>query len=104
MSKKFPELHTTRTMEIPACGTILATQRTSETGRFYNDSEALFFDNFEDLSQKVNAIFSDPQKAQSLAEQGRRAVLRQPFSYPEIMANCLKQVGIEACVGKTDEK
>ena len=104
MSKKFPELHTTRTMEIPACGTILATQRTSQTGRFYDDSEALFFDNFEDLSQKVNAIFSDPQKAQSLAEQGRRAVLRQPFSYPEIMANCLKQVGIEACVRKTDEK
>jgi hypothetical protein len=95
MSKKFPELHTTRTMEIPACGTILATQKTSETTRFFKDDEVLFFDNFHDLAQKIQAHFSDPDHAQKVADRGRHALLSQPFSYPQIMSACLNRVGFE---------
>ena len=31
LAKWVPELHTTRTFEIPACGTALVTERNSET-------------------------------------------------------------------------
>lgn len=95
MSKTFPELHTTRTMEIPACGTILATQKTSETARFFQDNEVLFFSNFEDLAQKIKFYFSEPNSAQLLADRGRKKLLNQPFSYPKIMAACLNKAGIE---------
>ena len=38
LSKRFPERHTTRTFEIPACGALLATERTADTTRFFDES------------------------------------------------------------------
>ncbi|HMN25896.1 MAG TPA: glycosyltransferase, partial [Ignavibacteriaceae bacterium] len=49
LSKKFPELHTTRTFEIPACKTILITERNEETRKFFKDDEVVFYNTSEEL-------------------------------------------------------
>ncbi len=54
LSKKFPELHTTRTFEIPACGTCLVTERNSEIDTFFKDDEAIKFANCNELLHKLN--------------------------------------------------
>src|SRR5690606_9234510 len=48
LSKRFPELHTTRTFEIPACGTVLVTERNRETSTFFGEDEAAFFSSPEE--------------------------------------------------------
>ena len=53
ISKWIPELHTTRTFEIPACGTALLTERNSETNLFFKDDEVLFYDSMDELIEKI---------------------------------------------------
>lgn len=70
LSKRFPELHTTRTFEIPACGAVLATERNAETRKFLAGDEALFFENSDDLASGVIRLFSE-DGTDALAAMGR---------------------------------
>lgn len=75
LSKRFPEMHTTRTFEIPACGTLLATERNEETTRFFNDDQALFFDDHRDLATrtaKLLALFGAARLTEMAAAGTRR--------------------------------
>jgi hypothetical protein len=76
MSKRFPELHTTRTFEIPACGAILATERTTETGGFFEPDEVLFFDDHRTLARRIKDLFENATDSElsAIAEVGRRRV------------------------------
>jgi spore maturation protein CgeB len=94
LSKRFPELHTTRTMEIPACGTLLATERTSETSAFFAENEALFFGGFEDLARQAKALLEKPEELRSRTEQCHAALVSKPFAYPQIVGNILSAAGI----------
>jgi hypothetical protein len=53
LQKKFPELHTTRTFEIPACGTCLITERNHEIDSFFNDDECIKYTNCITLTRVV---------------------------------------------------
>jgi len=66
----------TRTFEIPACGTVLATERNEETERFFDDSEALFYDGVDELIARVRELLHEPMRAQAMAEAGLKRVLR----------------------------
>ncbi len=92
LSKKFPELHTTRTFEIPACGAILATPRTSETSRFFADSEALFFNDYEELAKSISRMFSQSsaQSLETIAQAGRKRVTTDGRDYPRILSRILE--------------
>jgi spore maturation protein CgeB len=94
LSKKFPELHTTRTLEIPACGTVLATEKTSETASFFQADEALFFRDFSELAEKIRQLIQTPEQLALLTKKCCSAVQRQPFAYPQILANILAAAGI----------
>jgi spore maturation protein CgeB len=76
LSKRFPEMHTTRTFEIPACGTVLATERTAETSRFFDNGEALFFDDYDNLASRVEKLLKQKDTAAlgEMAAAGRRRV------------------------------
>jgi spore maturation protein CgeB len=90
LSKKFPELHTTRTFEIPACGTILATERNAETTACFTDSEALFFDDYHDLALKMKRLFDgDVAPLSELAHHGRHRVITDRRDYPGILSTIL---------------
>jgi spore maturation protein CgeB len=90
LSKRFPELHTTRTFEIPACGTILATESNSETRRFFENDEAIFFNGFDDLADKIQDTFtSGADSIAGLAHRGQSRVLNDHRDYPSILSAVL---------------
>jgi hypothetical protein len=95
LSKRFPELHTTRTFEIPACGGILATESTVETRDFFSDDEALFFTDYEELAQKARKLLAcDDAELSEFAERGRARVQSDPRDYPAILSAVLKHPGV----------
>lgn len=79
LTHRFVELHTTRTLEIPACGTVLATPRTPETTAMFGDHEALFYDTYDELATRIQDIISTPERLSELAAAGRKRVLAQPW-------------------------
>ena len=93
LSKRFPELHTTRTFEIPACGAILATERTCDTERFFGDGEAIFGANYGELAVKVKALLESEGEGElgAWAEAGRRRVLAEGRDYGSLLGTLLQQ-------------
>lgn len=91
LSKRFPELHTTRTFEIPACGAALATEATSETSNFFAGNEAVFFSSFQDLADRITAFLAenDLSALRSTAAAGHRRVLADGRDYESILAAIL---------------
>lgn len=92
LSKRFPELHTTRTFEIPACGAVLATERTQETSRFFADEEALFFDDYGQLAQLAGDLLGESglQSVRDVAAAGRRRVQSDGRHYESIIGSILR--------------
>ena len=91
LSKRFPELHTTRTFEIPACAAILATEATMETTEYFNDSEAIFFEDYSALANRIGELFSKASDAElrKIALAGLRRVESDGRDYPSILRKIL---------------
>jgi spore maturation protein CgeB len=91
LSKRFPELHTTRTFEIPACGALLATERTTDTATFFDPDEALFFTDFEGLASQVKEFLSNRGESAMarIASRGRERVLNDGRDYGHILQRVL---------------
>ena len=92
LSKKFPELHTTRTFEIPACGTLLATERTSDTTRFFSASDVLFFDGCKNLADQVKNLFEFPEKIEEISRKGHDCVTAGGFDNSSVISEILKRL------------
>ncbi len=92
ISKWFPELHTTRTFEIPACGTALLTERNKETTSFFNDNEAIFYDNETDLLEKINYYLNNEKKLELITLNGYEKVHQAGYDYESILKKVLKKV------------
>ena len=91
LTKRFPELHTTRTLEIPACGAVLATERTVDTSTMFADNEALFFDDYGSLANRVAKMLAgeDTSALERIAAAGMKRVARDRRDYPGILAGIL---------------
>lgn len=91
LSKRFPELHTTRTFEIPACGAVLATEITADTKRFFDNDEAMFFEDYEDLALRLREVFrgGSPGTLRSIAEGGRRRLIADGRDYSRLLSEVL---------------
>lgn len=94
LSKWFPELHTTRTFEIPACGTALLTEANDETTSFYSDEEAIFFKNEEDITGLVVYYLNNVQELTSITTKGMNRVLSAGYDYRSIIENILRRASI----------
>jgi spore maturation protein CgeB len=97
LTKRFSELHTTRTLEIPACGAVLATERTRDTSTMFSDDEALFFDDYEELASRVSKLFGndDTTSLAKIAAAGSQRVTRDRRDYPGILAAILANPRLE---------
>lgn len=94
LSKEFPELHTTRTFEIPYFGSLLATELNEETKDFYDEESALFFEDKADLIFGIKRLLGDPKKLRLIASNGRKNVINQRRSWKAQVEDVLQKVGL----------
>jgi spore maturation protein CgeB len=92
LSKKFPELHTTRTFEIPACGTALITEKNQETASFFKEDEVIFYENEKQLIEKLKYFKENLDELASITQNGMNKVIEAGFDYHSILSTLLKKV------------
>jgi spore maturation protein CgeB len=95
LTRRFPELHTTRTFEIPACGTLLATLDNNEIRSFFKNDEVLFFGNYQELARNVSRLLADPAELRRISEAGHRRVVSGPFDNDSMVVRVLCDIGVK---------
>ncbi|OAI44855.1 hypothetical protein AYO42_00640 [Rhizomicrobium sp. SCGC AG-212-E05] len=82
LRKVVPDQHTTRTFEIPACGSMLLADRTDEHRGFFEEGkEAEFFSSVEELLEKVNFYTSNEPARARVAGAGFQRCLSGKYAY-----------------------
>jgi spore maturation protein CgeB len=78
----WPDQHTTRTFEIPACGSMLLAERTDEhMGFFKEHEEAEFFASTEELLEKVRFYSANESDRKRIAENGYTHCINGKYAY-----------------------
>lgn len=95
LSKRFPELHTTRTLEIPACGTALLTERNEETSAFFAEDEAVFFSGIEELIARLRALRANREEVKEITGKGLARVRRDGRGYESLLSSVLERIGLK---------
>jgi spore maturation protein CgeB len=80
------DLHTTRSMEIPALGALLCAQRTREHEALYRDGEeAVFWSTPEECAQHCKRLLTDGRRRRSIALKGRlRCIHNGTYNEPTV--------------------
>lgn len=94
LSKWIPEKHTTRTFEVPACGTALLTEKNEETRLIFAEDEVIFFEETSDLVEKIKYFMNNVEKLENLTEKGYMKVKEGGYDYESILAKVIKQIGL----------
>ncbi len=85
--------HTTRSFEIPACGSMLLADRTGEHQQFFEEGrEAEYFGCEDELVEKVKYYSSNERARFAVAVAGRRRCLRSGYSYEERLRATLRLI------------
>jgi spore maturation protein CgeB len=92
LSRWVPELHTTRTFEIPACKTALITEHNPEIGSVFSDEEVIYYDDPDEAITKVEYYLAKRDKLIPYTENGYTKVTGGGYSYYEILSKILKQI------------
>jgi spore maturation protein CgeB len=95
LRKAWPDQHTTRTFEIPACGSMLLADRTDEHMRFFEEgTEAEFFDTKEELIDKVRFYTANEPARALIAEAGQARTEKSRYAYVHRITDMLAELGI----------
>ncbi len=91
--KVCPDQHTTRSFEIPACGSLLLADRTGEHQEFFEEGkEAEFFDSLEELLEKVKFYSGKASAREQVAEAGRIRCIKGKYAYIHRLKTALDAV------------
>lgn len=96
LSKWIPELHTTRTFEIPACGTMLITEKNQETMRFFSDEEVIYYKTAADIIKQINFLNSNFEKLKLKREKALKKISQGEFDYRQIMERLLIHMNLHS--------
>jgi spore maturation protein CgeB len=81
LSKGNRDLHTTRSMEIPALGGLLCAERTAEHLQFYREGEeAAFWSDSAECAEVSLALLADTPRRERIASGGRARSLRNGYT------------------------
>ena len=88
-----PDQHTTRTFEIPACGSMLLADRTDEHREFFEEGvEADYFDSSVELVEKIRFYQSHEESRLKIAAAGGRRAITGRYAYVYRMADALNAI------------
>jgi hypothetical protein len=89
-----PDQHTTRTFEIPACGSLLLADRTQEHPEFFEEGkEAEFFGSCEELLEKVKFYCTNESARKRVAEGGYKRCTEGGYAYVCRLRVALQELG-----------
>ncbi|TXC81400.1 CgeB family protein [Luteibaculum oceani] len=92
LSKIIPEEHTTRSFEIPACGTVLATERTSELLDIFSDNEVIYYDSIDELIKKLNDVYDNTERLKIMSYNAYNKLSEGNYEYTQIMQGILNKI------------
>ena len=94
LRKICPDQHTTRTFEIPACGSLLLADRTDEHQEFFEEGkEAEFFASTEELLDKVKFYCEHESARKRIAESGHERCTDGKYAYVHRLRIVLDAIG-----------
>lgn len=93
ISEWIPELHTTRTFEIPACGSALLTVKNHELEDLLGNTP-IYFDSPRDMVEKILHYQANPIKLETIIRRCRQRVLSGGFDYLRIMEKLLLAIKV----------
>ena len=97
LRQTWPDQHTTRTFEIPACGSLLLADRTEEHQALFEEgAEAEFFSSEAELVDKAKHYAGNETARRRIAEAGRRRCLSSGYAYVERLASAM--AAVRACL------
>ncbi|MBS1808087.1 MAG: glycosyltransferase [Acidobacteria bacterium] len=89
----WPDQHTTRTFEIPACRSMLLADRTDEHLEFFAEGkEAEFFSSQEELQDKARFYLSHESLREKIAWNGYHRCLNSNYSYKHRVRSIMNQL------------
>jgi spore maturation protein CgeB len=92
LSKYCPDEFTTRSFEIPAAGTMLLAERTSEHQVLFEEGkEAEFFSSLDELTDKVGFYLRNDRARVNIAERGQRRALSS-YHWRNVLTPALSMV------------
>jgi spore maturation protein CgeB len=93
--KVCPDQHTTRTFEIPACGSLLLADRTEEHQKFFEEgTEAEFFASCEELLDKVKFYCGHESARKRVANRGYKRCKESGYAYVCRLRSALQELGL----------
>ena len=91
LRKVVPDQHTTRTFEIPACGSMLLADRTDEHQAFFSEGkEAEYFASSEELQDKLRYYAGHEDARKAMADAGYRRCQTGGYDYVSRLSQALK--------------
>jgi len=93
LRKICPDQHTTRTFEIPACGSLLLADRSVEHSEFFKEGEeADYFSSKEEMIDKVQFYLSNESARKRIAINGFNRCQTSGYSYKEILKKSFDEI------------
>ncbi len=88
------DLHTARSIEIPACGGFMLAERTREHLELFQEGkEAEFFSTKEEMLEKIEYYLTNEEKRREIARAGRERCLKSGYSNHDRLKVMMQSVG-----------
>lgn len=89
------DLHTQRTFEIPACGSLQIAPRNEEILSFFDENkEIVCFESLDELKDRAQFYLAHPNKRKEIARRGFERVLRDHHTYFDRVQSILETIGV----------
>lgn len=93
VNKASGNLHTDRSIQIPALGQVLCAERTKEHLELYKDGEeAVFWDDAAECAKICKDLLSSESKRRVIARQGHERAVRNNLFNEPVMASILREI------------